>query len=151
MDIFESQRFALAKMAEHNLLSQGWTFGLDSSIRRFGVCKYSRKRITISRRLTILNPSSQVQDTILHEIAHALAGSKAHHGPAWKLMCIKIGAKPVRCYNSDIVITPKAKYSAKCECGIIYERHNRPLKDRKHYCKCQNKKLKKNYLIWKRE
>lgn len=36
------------------------------------------------------------RDTILHEIAHALAGPAAGHGEAWKRVCRRIGAKPNR-------------------------------------------------------
>ena len=34
----------------------------------------------------------EVRDTILHEIAHALAGAKAKHGPAWKAIARRLGA-----------------------------------------------------------
>ena len=36
----------------------------------------------------------EVRDTILHEIAHALAGAKARHGPAWKAIAKRLGATP---------------------------------------------------------
>jgi hypothetical protein len=54
---------------------------MDSAVRRFGTCRYSRKLITLSRQLIELNDQARVLDTILHEIAHALAGPKTGHGP----------------------------------------------------------------------
>ena len=36
----------------------------------------------------------EVKDTILHEIAHALAVARAGHGPAWKTVARRIGATP---------------------------------------------------------
>ena len=33
-------------------------------------------------------------DTILHEIAHAIAGVEAGHGPAWKAVAQRLGATP---------------------------------------------------------
>ena len=39
----------------------------------------------------------QVTDTILHEIAHALAGPGAGHGPAWKATASRLGATPKSC------------------------------------------------------
>jgi len=38
--------------------------------------------------------SVQLRDTVLHEIAHVIAGIKAGHRAAWKAVAIKIGAKP---------------------------------------------------------
>lgn len=42
-------------------------------------------------------PPDQVTDTILHEIAHALAGPAARHGPAWKSIARRLGATPKSC------------------------------------------------------
>ena len=37
----------------------------------------------------------------------------------WKEMCIKIGAKPERCYKEENVIQPFGKYTVYCKnCGI---------------------------------
>jgi len=41
--------------------------------------------------------SEQLTDTILHEIAHALAGPAAKHGPAWKAIARRLGATPKSC------------------------------------------------------
>ena len=73
-------------LEKHSLAQLGWTFQWDSAKRRAGACKYSRKTITISRHYVALNLSERpddVIDTILHEIAHALAGWSAGHGPKW--------------------------------------------------------------------
>jgi hypothetical protein len=39
-------------------------------------------------------PYEEIRDTLLHEIAHAIAGHKAGHGAEWKAVCRRIGAKP---------------------------------------------------------
>ena len=90
-------------MAEHGLA--GWTFAFDHARRRFGSCRFREKTITLSRHLTFLNNEEQVRDTILHEIAHALC-PRDGHGQAWKAMCVRIGAKPERCYQAGEVVTP---------------------------------------------
>lgn len=54
----------------HNLV--GWSFEFDNAQKRFGCCNFNKKRITLSRILTTLNSEAEVEDTILHEIAHAL-------------------------------------------------------------------------------
>jgi predicted SprT family Zn-dependent metalloprotease len=61
--------------------------------------------MTLSRMLTLLNDEAEVVDTILHEIAHALTPGDGH-GPAWKAACLRIGAKPVRCYTDETVASP---------------------------------------------
>lgn len=38
----------------------------------------------------------EIRDTILHEIAHAIAGHKAGHGAQWKAVARQIGANPNR-------------------------------------------------------
>lgn len=40
--------------------------------------------------------SECIKDTVLHEIAHAIAGGQHHHDNYWKACCQKIGAKPSR-------------------------------------------------------
>ena len=90
-------------VARHGLT--GWSVRLDHARRRFGCCHYSRKLITLSRPLVLLNEEAQVRDTILHEIAHALTPG-AGHGARWKRRCVEIGAKPVRCYTDASVRSP---------------------------------------------
>jgi hypothetical protein len=81
MDLKILGETAAALFAEHRLA--GWTFGLAASKRRVGACKYRRKRIEIADFYARHNPDATVLDTLLHEIAHALAGPAAKHGPAW--------------------------------------------------------------------
>ena len=68
------QRIELAEelMREHRVPRE-WSFGFDRSKVRFGKCDYRRKRISLSSHLVDLNDEYSVRDTILHEIAHALA------------------------------------------------------------------------------
>ena len=72
---------AEAALREHGLTQKGWTFRWDRAVRRFGICNYSKKRITVSRTLAALNDFAKSEDTVLHEIAHALVGRGVGHGP----------------------------------------------------------------------
>ena len=114
MNITNAESLALIAMSEHGLISEGWTFSFDRAKRRFGVCKHRTKQISLSRELTLLNDESQVTDTILHEIAHALCGPRNGHNGVWRMKCREIGANPTRCYSSDEVIQPKAKWIGIC-------------------------------------
>ncbi len=96
----------LKKSIDHHGLT-GWSAGLDTAVRRFGVCNLTKKHISLSRQLCELNSDEEVHDTILHEVAHALAyeryGENCGHDRRWKDICIEIGAKPERCCDSTVV------------------------------------------------
>ena len=49
-----------------------------------------------------LRGSPHLQNTFLHELAHALAGLLANHGPDWRAAAELLGAEP-RCYAADHV------------------------------------------------
>jgi predicted SprT family Zn-dependent metalloprotease len=102
-------------MHRHGL--HNWTFAFDRSRRRFGACIVKRRRLQLSAYLTHLNTLDEVRDTILHEIAHALEPDDGH-GARWKARCVAIGARPVRCYTEDQVVSPprrEAPYQIGCK------------------------------------
>lgn len=114
MNLNDAHRLAKRLMDEHGLTEQGWRFKWDRSVRRFGLCSFGPKTISLSLPLTEQNDESEVRDTILHEIAHALAPKGVHHGPEWKATAARIGARPERCYDSAQVVAPIAPYIAFC-------------------------------------
>ena len=120
----DARLLALKLIAEQNL--REWRFEFDHARRRFGCCKYAQKAITLSRPLTLLNTEVEVRDTILHEIAHALTPGDGH-GARWRAACMRLGAKPQRCYRDNEVVAPPrraAAYRYGCApCGWWVERH----------------------------
>jgi len=130
MNLFDAHKLALELIAKHELT--GWKFSFDKSVRRFGLCSYRKKMIFLSRQLTLDNPVEEVADTLLHEIAHALSwirhGRKGcGHGALWKAVCVEIGARPERCYDSAKVNnTAKHKYFLRHkETGAIHGKYFR--------------------------
>ena len=115
MNTRDAKTLANKLMTQHGLKQVGWIFQFDNAERRFGQCRYRSKTISLSEPLTLLNPKSQVQDTILHEIAHALAPG-AHHGPRWKAKAREIGATP-ETYYGEAVNKPAPKYIGTCPNG----------------------------------
>lgn len=79
-------------MARHGLAD--WSFQFHDAEKKLGVCRYREKRIQLSYSHAINGTPDQVTDTILHEIAHALAGQDAGHGPVWKAIARRLGAIP---------------------------------------------------------
>jgi len=139
MNLLDAQQLATGLLKEHGLAQRGWIFQWDNAKRRFGVCKYRSRVIGLSKPLTEANDYVEVVDTILHEIAHAIAGYAAGHGPEWKKVCIRIGAKPERCYTDEDVVTIAGKYRAVCGgCGKTHTRHKRVPRGRRVACRCQN-------------
>ena len=134
MDLNQLNAAAAARFAEHGLA--GWTFGLAKSKRRLGVCKYRPKRIEISAYYALHNPEAAVLDTLLHEIAHAIAGPGAGHGPAWKEIASRIGATPQACDDSPDTIVQPGDWQTTCPgCNKTHHRYKRPTASG-YRCKC---------------
>lgn len=126
MELKEAEKLANQLMSQHGLIEKGWMFKFDNAKRRFGVCSYRRKIIGLSAPIVQLNDESHVRNTILHEIAHALTPGHSHDY-VWKMKAREIGCTGDRCYDSNIVQTPKKQYEAVCtNCGHTHRRH-RPL------------------------
>ena len=124
MELAAARSLAETLMRKHGL-PRAWSFGFDRSKVRFGKCDYRRKLISLSSHLVALNDQPNVEETILHEIAHALAPPRAGHGPAWRTVALSIGCTGTRCYG-DEVQRPKPKYQGKCRsCGRVIFRHRR--------------------------
>ena len=74
-----------------------WTLRFNAARKKLGECRAGQKLISISRAHAVKDPRDRVTDSILHEIAHALAGPVAGHGPAWKAVARRLGAMPRPC------------------------------------------------------
>jgi predicted SprT family Zn-dependent metalloprotease len=75
-------------------------FEFDRGLKRIGATHFKYgipQKITVSAHWAEHLPKDELQDTILHEIAHAHAGVSAGHGPVWRAHARRIGAKPQRC------------------------------------------------------
>lgn len=79
-------------MDRHGLAS--WTLSFSTASRRLGDCNHHQQLIRLALHHALADPEPSIRDTVLHEIAHAIAGREAGHGPAWKDVARKIGATP---------------------------------------------------------
>lgn len=100
-----------------NLAELGWTFEWMKAKRALGRCNHTSKKILISKELALSNPDIAIwNDTILHEIAHAIEFSlfnRSSHGWRWKKIAHQVGAKPER-YHTGSLIHTDAKYTLVC-------------------------------------
>jgi len=78
-----------------------WEFAWSRAKRTFGICVYphytkkgyQKGKIKLSKIVTEVEPIESVLNTIQHEVAHAIAGFKAGHGPQWVAAAKSIGMK----------------------------------------------------------
>jgi predicted SprT family Zn-dependent metalloprotease len=112
---------------------QDWCFGFNRSKATLGLCRYEARCIELSVHLVERNGPEAVQDTLLHEIAHALVGPGHGHDDAWKRKCLEIGAKPERLsYEVDM---PAGRWQARCGgCGLMHHKHRRPKRMKGWFC-----------------
>lgn len=121
MNLSDARTLVLELMDAWNL--DHWDFRWSNARSTFGYCSHSKRTIALSRSLVQLNDEDTVKDTILHEIAHAIAGFDAGHGPVWKSTAVKVGASPRRCYSADEVNVPPYKWVGTCpDCDRVWNR-----------------------------
>ena len=147
MNVTEAETLALLYMEEHGILDK-FKFFFEDCKSSLGRCHYGKiKKITLSRRYVEQNEEALVEDTILHEIAHALdylERGYSSHDKHWKKICVRIGADPQRCKEDVDFPEDHYKYSTTC-CGTTYGRHRKS--NRFYICPKCRKRLNyvKNY------
>lgn len=117
------QKLAIRLINKH-LPNSGWKFQWDNAKRRLGYCRFGPKIISLSRTLVLETTLEQIEDTILHEIAHVMAGYRAGHGWQWKRVARSIGCSAERCHN--VTTKTGAKYEASCKCETPHYKFRRP-------------------------
>jgi predicted SprT family Zn-dependent metalloprotease len=133
-----------ALLAEHSL--QDWTFRVDYARNRLGSCHYAKREITVSRHFASHNDTDAIRETLLHEIAHALAGAGEGHGPKWQREARRLGIR-ARATNSSAVMPPP-KWSLQCtHCQQVVARRHRRVLDLSR-TRCAQCGIAKGELRW---
>jgi predicted SprT family Zn-dependent metalloprotease len=117
------RHWADALLALH--LDASWTFGFDHARTRAGLCDYRAKRITVSRHLAARYDDDEIHQVLLHEVAHALAGPAAGHGPRWKKVSKEIGYEGSRLHGGAVA-DELATWVGECPNGHVHYRYRRP-------------------------
>jgi predicted SprT family Zn-dependent metalloprotease len=142
----------VAELAAAGLaMPAGWRLEFDKASRRFGLCDYGRRAISLSAKLVALNGEAEVGATIRHEIAHALVGPGHHHDWKWRAMAIRCGDDGRRCYDAKDVVTPNAPWEATCpKCGAIVKKHRAPKLGKQQSCgKCARRFDPERILVFR--
>ncbi|WP_432535387.1 SprT-like domain-containing protein [Kineococcus arenarius] len=121
MDVRDAVAMAEGLLAEHGLT--GWTVVLDRARTRAGVCREDRRQIGLSAPLARLHSAEEVRDTVLHEIAHALVGTRHGHDAVWRATARGIGCTGTRTTSAP---RPPGRWRGVCPAGHAVTRHRRP-------------------------
>ena len=114
ISLAEIDKTANELLQKHNLDS--WKFAFDLAENRGGCCYYDREMICISVTYCIKATQEQIMNTLLHEIAHALAGYRNGHNRKWQQIARSIGCNAQRCHTVEHA---PPKWVGKCNCSQI--------------------------------
>lgn len=121
-DLDRVRRWADALITLH--LDDSWTFGFDNAKRRAGLCDYGRRRISVSRYLAARYDDETNHQTLLHEVAHAMAGPTAGHGPRWRRVARELGYVGGTTHHGETAVE-LAPWVGVCPAGHVAYRHRR--------------------------
>ena len=118
-------------------LEPGWEFGFNLDPVRGGVCRFEERRIEVSVSYCHRESPSGVENSIVHEITHAIVGYDHHHDAVWKAMNLRLGGDGKRCH--DVEHTPP-RWVGHCACGNRWQRHRLSRRTRTGICpKCRGR------------
>ncbi|HEY9309549.1 MAG TPA: SprT-like domain-containing protein [Microbacterium sp.] len=121
-ELHRVRHWAEALIAAH--LDPSWSFAFDNAKRRAGLCDYTHKRISVSRYLAARYDDDTNHQTLLHEVAHALAGPRAGHGPRWKAVARELGYVGGATHQGETA-TELAPWVGVCPAGHVAYRHRK--------------------------
>lgn len=149
MDSTQARRLAEALLDTHGLAAAGWRFEFSHGLNTLGHCCWRSRTVRLSRHFVRLNDASMVRETVLHEIAHALAGPGTGHGPIWKRHARRLGITPRA--TTDQARMPSGRWDMVCgRCGEVLTarpRHRRTSLKRRYHVACGEASMGR--LFWR--
>jgi predicted SprT family Zn-dependent metalloprotease len=121
-DLAVVRAYALSVLKTFGLAD--WRFRYNRRVRSLGLCRFGPRTIELSAHLVRRNGPEEIRETLLHEVAHALAGPGHNHVAVWRAKCAQVGCRPERCGAADM---PPGRWRADCAaCRAVFHRHRRP-------------------------
>ena len=143
-DLDRVKTWANALIALH--LDSTWSFGFDNAKTRAGLCNYTDKHISVSRYLAARYEDDDIHQILLHEVAHAMAGTRAGHGPKWKSVAKELGYEGKRLHDGPVA-DDLAPWVGACPAGHVHYRYKSPT--RPLACgKCSRRFDAANAITW---
>ena len=100
---------ASAWITTHRLT--GWSFQFDHATTRAGCCNYRTRVISLAHAYDRTATDAEIDEALLHELAHALVGKTHGHDHVWQAQAIALGCSGRRCH--DVQFTPP-RYIVTC-------------------------------------
>ena len=104
----------LARSVAAGELAAGWTFEFDLAPSRGGVCHHRQQRIGLSVSFCLCATEAEIEDTLLHEIAHAIVGERHGHDAVWQAKAKALGCSAA---TRHAVCHSIARWIGECGCG----------------------------------
>ena len=119
-DVEDLARRLFARHRGMSGLGADWTFGFDLSTARAGVCRERPRRIDLSVSYCLKATRREIEDTLLHEIAHAIVGVEHRHDAVWRAKAREIGCTTERLSNVQHTVP---RWIGRCGCERPWFRH----------------------------
>ena len=149
---FLNQVESLAKSLLHKHgLDHDWTFKFNRMVNNAGLCKHSVQTIFIGKPYaTFVRDIEAVKNTLLHEIAHAIAGPRHGHDEVWRQIFLRIGGNgkaKTKLPNAKEYFEHNARWMGVCPvCGKQYPAQRKPRRDASCYS-CNPEAYDERYKI----
>ncbi len=148
MTDLDAVRARATELLQEHLGDGSWTFAFDHAKTRAGQCDFARRRITVSRHLAARFSADDVEQVLLHEVAHALSGPRAGHGPTWQRTARRLGYTGSRLHDGPIA-SELAPWVGTCPAGHEHFRYRTPT--RPLACaRCGRRFDERNVIAWQR-
>ncbi len=118
-EVEELARRLLARHKRRSGLGAEWTFGFDLATARAGVCREQFRRIDLSVSYCLRATREDIEDTLLHEIAHAIEGVEHRHDAVWRAKAREIGCTAERCSSVGAALP---RWIGRCGCDKPWSR-----------------------------
>ena len=105
-----------------------WSFGFDNAKTRAGLCNHTTKHISVSKYLASRYEDDEIHQILLHEVAHAVAGARAGHGPKWRSVAADLGYEGGRLHHGETA-SELAPWIGLCPNGHEYYRYRTPKRE----------------------
>ena len=98
-------------------LDDEWNIRKSRSKNQYGRCFHYEHEITISRYHIENGDWEDIEDTVRHEVAHALVGEGHGHNKTWRKKAKELDADPTACSSKGSL--PDYRYKLRCRCGRV--------------------------------
>lgn len=104
--ITKAERLVARLLDLHGLRKLGTVFRWNQRTKTLGITKFLRGRphsVELSKKWVKVLPWEDIEDTITHEVAHALVGPGHGHDEVWQAKHRELGGSGQACYENSSV------------------------------------------------